>query len=82
MLKKSFLIPLLFINCLLPPEKPIPISGPWHFQVDRERAGIDGKWFAADIDISFMSEVDLPGFWESYGYHNHGDPWREERYSR
>jgi DMSO/TMAO reductase YedYZ molybdopterin-dependent catalytic subunit len=19
-------------------------------------------------------------FWESLGYHNHGDPWREERY--
>jgi DMSO/TMAO reductase YedYZ molybdopterin-dependent catalytic subunit len=24
---------------------------------------------------------DEPGFWESYGYHNHGDPWREQRYS-
>jgi DMSO/TMAO reductase YedYZ molybdopterin-dependent catalytic subunit len=23
---------------------------------------------------------DEPGFWEQYGYHNHGDPWREERY--
>jgi DMSO/TMAO reductase YedYZ molybdopterin-dependent catalytic subunit len=23
---------------------------------------------------------DEPGFWESAGYHNHGDPWREERY--
>ena len=23
---------------------------------------------------------DQPGFWESYGYHNHGDPWWEERY--
>jgi len=23
---------------------------------------------------------DQAGFWESYGYHNHGDPWREERY--
>ncbi|MGB2694725.1 MAG: sulfite oxidase-like oxidoreductase [Dehalococcoidia bacterium] len=22
-----------------------------------------------------------PGFWEMYGYHIHGDPWREERYS-
>ena len=21
-----------------------------------------------------------PGFWESLGYHNRGDPWREERY--
>jgi DMSO/TMAO reductase YedYZ molybdopterin-dependent catalytic subunit len=24
---------------------------------------------------------DEPGFWERYGYHNHGDPWREQRYS-
>jgi DMSO/TMAO reductase YedYZ molybdopterin-dependent catalytic subunit len=23
---------------------------------------------------------DEPGFWESYGYHNHGDPWLEQRY--
>ncbi len=23
---------------------------------------------------------DRPGFWESYGYHNRGDPWKEERY--
>ena len=23
---------------------------------------------------------DIPGFWESPGYHNHGDPWREQRY--
>jgi DMSO/TMAO reductase YedYZ molybdopterin-dependent catalytic subunit len=23
---------------------------------------------------------DLRGFWESLGYHNYGDPWREQRY--
>ena len=23
---------------------------------------------------------DRPGFWESVGYHNYGDPWREQRY--
>ncbi|MGH9031804.1 MAG: sulfite oxidase-like oxidoreductase [Acidimicrobiia bacterium] len=23
---------------------------------------------------------DEPGFWESVGYHNYGDPWREQRY--
>jgi DMSO/TMAO reductase YedYZ molybdopterin-dependent catalytic subunit len=27
-----------------------------------------------------FSDVDKPGFWEGYGYHNDGDPWREERY--
>jgi DMSO/TMAO reductase YedYZ molybdopterin-dependent catalytic subunit len=21
-----------------------------------------------------------PGFWETLGYHNYGDPWREQRY--
>ncbi|TWI50928.1 DMSO/TMAO reductase YedYZ molybdopterin-dependent catalytic subunit [Pseudomonas duriflava] len=24
---------------------------------------------------------DTPGYWEERGYHNRGDPWREERYS-
>jgi DMSO/TMAO reductase YedYZ molybdopterin-dependent catalytic subunit len=24
--------------------------------------------------------ADQPGFWESNGYHNRGDPWREQRY--
>lgn len=24
---------------------------------------------------------DRPGFWESYGYHIYGDPWKEQRYS-
>jgi DMSO/TMAO reductase YedYZ molybdopterin-dependent catalytic subunit len=27
-----------------------------------------------------LTEDDEPGFWESYGYHNHGDPWLEQRY--
>lgn len=29
--------------------------------------------------LEFLVE-DRPGFWENYGYHNHGDPWQEERY--
>ncbi len=24
---------------------------------------------------------DIPGFWETRGYHNYGNPWEEERYS-
>jgi DMSO/TMAO reductase YedYZ molybdopterin-dependent catalytic subunit len=24
--------------------------------------------------------ADEPGFWESAGYHEYGDPWREQRY--
>jgi len=28
-----------------------------------------------------LMEKDEAGFWESAGYHIHGDPWKEERYS-
>ena len=24
--------------------------------------------------------TDEPGFWETNGYNNYGDPWREQRY--
>jgi DMSO/TMAO reductase YedYZ molybdopterin-dependent catalytic subunit len=27
-----------------------------------------------------LGDVDRPGFWESLGYHNYGDPWREQRF--
>lgn len=26
-----------------------------------------------------LTQQDEPGFWESVGYHNYGDPWREQR---
>ena len=35
------------------------------------------KWV---VGVEFMEE-DSIGFWESRGYHIHGDPWKEERYS-
>jgi len=35
------------------------------------------KWV---IGVEF-TDKDKPGFWESHGYHNRGDPWKEERYS-
>lgn len=34
------------------------------------------KWVRG---LEFIDE-DYPGFWEQYGYHMHGDPWKEERY--
>ncbi len=34
------------------------------------------KWIRG---IQLLTE-DEPGFWESAGYHNYGDPWREQRY--
>jgi DMSO/TMAO reductase YedYZ molybdopterin-dependent catalytic subunit len=27
-----------------------------------------------------LVERDEPGFWETLGYHNYGDPWKEQRY--
>ena len=35
------------------------------------------KWVR---QLRFM-ERDEPGFWEAHGYHNYGDPWREQRYA-
>ena len=35
------------------------------------------KWLKK---IEFVDK-DHPGFWETRGYHNYGDPWKEERYS-
>ena len=35
------------------------------------------KWIRGFI---FMDH-DSPGFWERYGYHMYGDPWREQRYT-
>jgi DMSO/TMAO reductase YedYZ molybdopterin-dependent catalytic subunit len=28
-----------------------------------------------------LRERNEPGFWERYGYHDYGDPWREQRYA-
>jgi DMSO/TMAO reductase YedYZ molybdopterin-dependent catalytic subunit len=28
-----------------------------------------------------FKEQNVPGFWESLGYHLRGDPWREQRYA-
>ena len=28
-----------------------------------------------------LRPYDEPGFWEMYGYHNYGDPWKEQRYA-
>jgi DMSO/TMAO reductase YedYZ molybdopterin-dependent catalytic subunit len=34
------------------------------------------KW-VREIQLLLSDE---PGFWETAGYHNYGDPWREQRY--
>ena len=35
------------------------------------------KWLSGLV----LADNDQAGFWESYGYHIYGDPWREQRYS-
>lgn len=35
------------------------------------------KWLTG---VRFV-ERDRPGYWETRGYHNHADPWREERHA-
>ena len=34
------------------------------------------KWLKA-VELT---KDDQPGYWERAGYHNHGDPWKEERF--
>ena len=51
-------------------------GGPARLIVPRLYAWKSAKWVKAIV----LSTVDQPGLWERAGYHNHGDPWKEERY--
>ena len=51
-----------------------PTDGLW----DDGRSDEDQLGISYD-DLEFVSE-DRPGFWESRGYHNDGDPWKEQRF--
>ena len=51
-------------------------GGPLRLLVPSLYAWKDAKWVSG---FEFLAE-DSPGFWESRGYHMHGDPWKEERY--
>lgn len=51
-------------------------GGPLRAIVPRLYAWKSAKWLRS-IDLS---AVDRPGYWEQGGYHNHGDPWTEERF--
>jgi DMSO/TMAO reductase YedYZ molybdopterin-dependent catalytic subunit len=50
---------------------------PLRLVVPKLYAWKSAKWVRA---IEFTAR-DRRGFWEVRGYHNHGDPWTEERYS-
>ena len=51
-------------------------GGPVRAMVPRLYAWKCAKWIRG-IELS---EIDKPGYWERNGYHNHGDPWIEERF--
>ncbi len=51
-------------------------GGPVRAVVPRLYAWKSAKWIRA---IELRAD-DRPGYWERGGYHNHGDPWTEERY--
>ncbi len=57
---------------LLPPDH----GGPVRAIVPKLYFWKSAKWIKR---IEFAAQ-DRPGFWEERGYHNHGDPWTEERY--
>ena len=57
---------------------PIPADhgGPVRLVVPLLYAWKSAKWVRR---ITLLAE-DRPGYWEQGGYHNHGDPWTEERF--
>jgi DMSO/TMAO reductase YedYZ molybdopterin-dependent catalytic subunit len=52
-------------------------GGPVRIIVPKRYAWKGAKWLKA-IELH---EEDRPGFWELRGYHNHGDPFKEQRFS-
>jgi DMSO/TMAO reductase YedYZ molybdopterin-dependent catalytic subunit len=53
-----------------------PHGGPARLLVPHLYLWKSAKWVRG---LSMMLE-DSPGFWETAGYHDYGDPWREQRY--
>jgi DMSO/TMAO reductase YedYZ molybdopterin-dependent catalytic subunit len=59
--------------------QPLPAEhgGPVRLLVPHLYFWKSAKWLRG---LEFIDK-DRPGFWEMYGYHIRGDPWKEERYS-
>ena len=51
-------------------------GGPLRLVVPKRYGWKSAKWVNG---LEFMAE-DKPGFWEERGYHNDGDPWKEQRF--
>jgi DMSO/TMAO reductase YedYZ molybdopterin-dependent catalytic subunit len=57
----------------LPPEH----GGPARLLVPHLYFWKSAKWVRRIV----VTERDEPGFWENLGYHDRGDPWKEQRYA-
>ena len=51
-------------------------GGPARLVVPKLYFWKSAKWIQG---IQLM-EKNKAGYWEQYGYHNYGDPWKEQRY--
>ena len=52
-------------------------GGPARMLVPRHYFWKSAKW----VRGLRLQSTDEPGFWETNGYHNYGNPWQEQRYS-
>jgi DMSO/TMAO reductase YedYZ molybdopterin-dependent catalytic subunit len=67
------MVAFVYDGAPLPPEH----GGPARLLVPHLYFWKSAKW----VRELRLIETDVPGFWESLGYHNYGDPWREQRYA-
>ncbi|CAK9111355.1 Uncharacterized oxidoreductase YuiH [Durusdinium trenchii] len=51
-------------------------GGPVRLMIPKLYAWKSAKWLKR---LEFVAD-DAPGYWERLGYHDHGDPWTEERF--
>ncbi|TDW84284.1 hypothetical protein EV137_7091 [Kribbella pratensis] len=47
-----------------------------------ELVGSGASWQMSSLSVRGLDlrPIDQPGFWEMFGYHNYGHPWKEQRY--
>jgi DMSO/TMAO reductase YedYZ molybdopterin-dependent catalytic subunit len=83
MLQDNFLMATHFDGQPLTPDHGYPLRGvigtfPDRSEGDSAYFWKGGKWLRG---LEFLA-ADAPGYWERAGYHNEGDPWKEQRFRR
>jgi DMSO/TMAO reductase YedYZ molybdopterin-dependent catalytic subunit len=79
-LQENFLLATHFEGSPLTPDHGYPVRGIVGHIPDRNDLKTAYFWKGAKwlIGLEFLTE-DQMGFWEKSGYHNEGDPWKEQR---